>query len=306
MSETRISVAGYEPRWLSWSTYDSYSTCGERARLQKVLMLEQKPNWGSVGGSGVHDSVELIEHTAVDLDIPLDEWQHHFDTTVLFNDMFDIALQKTLERSPNHTKADIYVSPNRGKPKDEAWWRTEGPLMVDRYIAWRQETRWDIWSTATGVLGVELECNFTLPGDIPIKAFIDQVAVLPTGQLAVVDVKSGKIPDTPGQLGLYRVALKTLFDIDVDWGFFWDAKKGTHGQPLDLTTYTADFMADLFEQAIAGHNAGVFLPKPQMNCATWCGTAKYCKAVGGELAHTIPTTREMLNGVDIRNAGTSD
>ena len=290
----RISIGGYEPKHLSWSTYDSYSSCGERQRLQKVLMLEQRPNWGSVGGTGVHDSVEVIEAHGPDLG-PLADWHGFFDTTVLFNEQFDAALQATLERSPSFGKNDWHVSQNRGNPKNEDWWRTEGPKMLDRYIAWRQQTAWTVW-------GIEVECNFTLPGDIPIKAFIDNVSILPTGQAAVVDVKTGKIPDTPGQLGLYKVALKTLFDMDVQWGFFWDAKKGSHGQPIDLSQYTPEFMADLFEQAIAGHNAGVFLPKPQMNCATWCGVARYCKAVGGELADTVPSVRDLL---DIRSTDAS-
>jgi hypothetical protein len=292
-----IDIHGYRPKHLSWSTYNTYSECGERQRLQKVLMLEQHPNWGSCGGTAVHDSIELIEHTAPDLG-PLDDWRGLFSPTILFNNFFNDAIEDTLKRSPSHTTADFYVSPNRGKPKDEAWWRTEGPLMVDRWFTWREETRWEPWHTPAGRLAVELECNFTLPGDIPIKAFIDSVWTLPTGQLAVCDVKSGKIPDSTGQLGLYRVALKTLFDVDVDWGFFWDAKKGTHGQPLDLTSWTPEYLGELFDQAIRGHNAGVFLPKPAMNCGTWCGTARYCAAVGGELAHTVPSARELL---DIRN-----
>ena len=59
--------------------------------------------------------------------------------------------------------------------------------------------------------------------------------------------------------------------------------------------YTADYMAGLFEMAIAGHNAGVFLPKPANACGNWCGTARYCAAVGGELAHTVPSTRALLD-----------
>lgn len=156
--------------------------------------------------------------------------------------------------------------------------------MVARWITWRQETRWE-------TVAVELECNFTLPGDIPVKAFIDNVSRLNNGNYVVVDVKTGRTPDSPGQLGLYRCALAAVKGIDVQWGFFWDAKKGTHGNPLSLTTYTPEYMADLFEQTIAGHNAGVFLPKPQNNCAAWCGVARFCKAVNGALAHTVPSLR---------------
>lgn len=273
---SRISIAGYEPKHLSWSTYDSYATCGERARLQKVLMKEQRPNWGSVGGTAVHAAIETIENTGPDLG-PVEEWQHYFDFEVLFNTEFDTARGDTLRRSPSFGPEDFYVS-GRGK-KNEDWWREEGPRMVHRWVDWRQETRWQTHA-------VEMECNFTLPGDIPVKAFIDNVSIVPaTGRHVVVDVKTGRAPETAGQLGLYAVALKTLHDIDVHWGYYWDANKGSHGQPLDLSPYTPEFLGDLFAQAIAGHNAGVFLPKPQNNCAAWCGVARFCKAVSGDLAH---------------------
>lgn len=286
---TRISIEGYEPKHLSWSTFDSYNSCGERQRLQKVLMLEQKPNWGSVGGTALHDCVETIEQHGPDLG-PLEEWHQYFDTTGMYNDALDEAIAATLERSPSFGKADWYVSPNRGKPKDEAWWRTEGVKMVDRWLTWRREvaSQWKPWVTPDGQVAIELECNFLLPGDIPVKAFIDSVWELPTGAIVVVDVKSGRLPETTGQLGLYRVALKTIYDIDVNYGFFWDGKKGTHGDPRDLTDWSADYMGELFEAAIRGHNAGVFMPKPQNGCARWCGVARFCRAVGGELAHTVP------------------
>lgn len=273
---TRISILGYEPNHLSFSTYDGYATCGQRAYLQKVMRVEQRPNWGSVGGTAVHGCVEVIETAGGEVT----------DLTGLFNDQFDQALADTLERSPSYSKTDFHVA-GRGK-KTEEWWREEGPRMVARWIDWRNQTGWSLWHTPQGLPGVETELNFTIGDDIPVRAFIDSVFLLPSGLPAIVDVKTGRLPETGAQLGLYRLGMEKQFDVDVPWGYFWDAAKGDHGQPISLDRYTEHYFVTLFEQAIAGHNAGVFLPKPANNCGGWCGVAKFCPAVGGSQAHTVP------------------
>lgn len=272
----KLSIDGYEPAHLSWSTFDSYRSCGKRFQLQKVEMKEQRPNWSSVGGSALHTVVEGIEKGEVDLD----------SLDAEYTDAFVHHIGETLRRSPSFQPDDWYVS-NRGK-KNAEWWREEGPRMVQRWIDWRQSTGWSLWETPTGEPGVEVGLNFTLPGDIPIKGYIDSVWVLPGGGIAPLDVKSGRIPEFPEQLGLYAVGMEILFGIRPQWGYFWDAAKGTHGQPISLDVYTPEYMADLFGQMIAGANAGVFIPKPQMACQNWCGVARFCPAVNGELA-TRPT-----------------
>lgn len=263
-----IDIDGYQPAHLSYSTFDSYRTCARRFKLQKIDRVEQLPNWGSVGGSAVHSAIETIETSGADT-LNVDE---------LFSDWFDHHLAATQERSPSYDKDDYYAS-NRGK-KNEDWWRGEGPRMVQRWLDWRQATGWTAWRTPAGDLGVELELNFTLADDLPmIKGYIDSVWVLPSGQVALADTKTGRIPDLPEQLGLYSVGFEQMFGIKPAWGYFWDAAKGSHGQPLSLASYTRDYFAAEYRQAVTGINAGVFLAKPQMSCHTWCGVRFDCPAV---------------------------
>ena len=56
-----VSINGYEPAHLSYSTMDGYRGCGKRFEFQKVLMLEQKPGLAAVGGSAVHRATELVD-----------------------------------------------------------------------------------------------------------------------------------------------------------------------------------------------------------------------------------------------------
>lgn len=55
---TRISINGYEPAHLSYSTVNGYRSCGKRHELQKVLRLEEKPGLAAIGGNAVHKASE--------------------------------------------------------------------------------------------------------------------------------------------------------------------------------------------------------------------------------------------------------
>ena len=206
------------------------------------------------------------------------------DVEALWAECWDEEAQKTLERSPSFQPGDWTVtgraSAHYGGKRNLEWWADNGPSMVTAWLKWRDETRWHILDIG-GQPCLEVELNFTLPGDIPVKAYVDAIYVTPTGQVVVVDYKSGRIPDTAEQLGLYRVGLGLIHDLWPDWGYYWNPEKGA-GPPLPLGQYTPEYFGTLFGDAIKGVNAGAFLPKPQMNCAQWCGVARYCAAVGGK------------------------
>jgi hypothetical protein len=55
---TRISVNGWEPGHLSFSTINSYRMCGKKLELQKILRLEEKPGLAAIGGNAVHVCTE--------------------------------------------------------------------------------------------------------------------------------------------------------------------------------------------------------------------------------------------------------
>lgn len=57
----RISIDGWEPPHLSYSTVDAYRSCGKKLQLQKILRLEQKPGLAALGGSAVHKATELLD-----------------------------------------------------------------------------------------------------------------------------------------------------------------------------------------------------------------------------------------------------
>ena len=212
------------------------------------------------------------------------------DTKALFDAAWAEEVENRRKQSPSFNLADYTVtgraSAQYGGKRNADWWADNGPKLVQNWIDWRLKTRWALWETPEGNPGIELELNINLPGDIPVKMFIDRVFVTPVGELAIVDLKTGRSPETPEQLGLYATGIELTWGQQYrpTWGFWWDANKGEHSQPMDLTMFTPSYFAALYRQAIAGINAQAFLPQPANNCKAWCGVAEYCAAVKGPKA----------------------
>lgn len=57
----KISVDGYEPQHLSYSTMNTYRKCGKQLQLEKILRLEQRPGLAAIGGNAVHRASELLD-----------------------------------------------------------------------------------------------------------------------------------------------------------------------------------------------------------------------------------------------------
>ena len=205
------------------------------------------------------------------------------DTKALFRESFSAELEKRVKESPSYGVEDYSVTGKARAPYGKrtlAYWEDNGHTLVDNWVEWRKATRWEIWEP-DGEPAIELGIDFILPGDIKVKTFIDRVFVLPTGEPAIVDLKTGRTPETPEQLGLYATAIESRYGVRINWGYWWDAHKGTHIGPYDLSRYTPTFFSLLYKEVAAGINAGCFPPRPANNCKDWCSTARYCAAVGG-------------------------
>lgn len=56
-----ISVHGYEPKHLSYSSADGYRTCPKRFYFQKVLQVEQRPGLAAIAGNVIHAVCDRID-----------------------------------------------------------------------------------------------------------------------------------------------------------------------------------------------------------------------------------------------------
>jgi RecB family exonuclease len=172
------------------------------------------------------------------------------------------------------------ANPNK---EDKAWWDENGRKMFFDFINVWQESNMEIWQTETGVPGVEIGFmqNF---GKVLIKAFADLIAILPTGELAVVDFKTGSYtPDSAMQLGIYACCMEMQFGVRPTRGFYYSARKAEFIEVAGLERWTIPVMTELFEQFARGLEAEIYLPNIGMMCGT-CGVKDYCYSVGGQLS----------------------
>jgi len=167
--------------------------------------------------------------------------------------------------------------------ENKVWWDENGRKMFYDFINVWQESHIQTWVTPQGLPAVELEFN-SLFGEVPIKAFADPIGVEPTGELAVIDFKTGSfMPNSSMQLGVYACCMEMQFGIRPTKGYFYDARKAEFKELSGLDRWTIPVMTELFAQFVRGIDANIYLPNIGMACST-CGVKDYCYAVGGQLS----------------------
>lgn len=191
-----------------------------------------------------------------------------------FNEEFDRLLAEGEGKPWRAGGRTTKAYPNK---EDAAWWRTNGPTMVWNYYTWRQQNpNLEIWTTPAGKPAIEVGIETVLPNNTPLKSFIDRVFQdKNTGELLIVDLKTGKPPASGLQLGVYRLALKEIFNVDVRYGAYWMGREGTLTQAYNLDQYAPDMVSRWIRNTYKAINLELFTPHVGQHCG-WCGVAKHC------------------------------
>lgn len=215
-----------------------------------------------------------------------------YNAKELFDAAWEGELLERKKHSPSYQLSEYTITGRApaayGGKRGVEWWKAYGPKFVQDYADWRNTTRWDIWHTPHAEPAIELVLCPILPNGMPVKMFIDRVLV-PVSVPVIVDIKTGRRPETAEQLGLYATGIELTYGKEhrPSWGCFWMGDTGKETDFYNLDQYTPEYFARMYEQAAAGINAGCFLPQPANNCKAWCGTSQYCAAVSGPQAVTF-------------------
>lgn len=280
---------------LSYSQVSALHRCGEQFRLERRVKVPSTPSWAQAGGTVFHAAAENWELA-----------RHGFDFEPVWEDWAGAlaAAAQDLIKDTDLTVADIRatgrtvksgLTPGGGpNKKDREWWLQFLPGMLTGYENWSKNNPWKIFmhhDEQTGVAHPALELNFEFEdarGDI-VRGFIDQVRESPTGQLMVVDLKTGMEPYSVDQLGLYRVGLWRSFDVIADYGSFYLAGPGDMSStiPANLSGYTDARMDWEYGAAADQIDRGEFIPNPGQHCS-YCGVKDYCYVQQGEKSNEIP------------------
>jgi hypothetical protein len=209
----------------------------------------------------------------------------------LFSEAFEVEV---LEAAEEHPDLRTWSAAGKGKTKanpggeDGAWWRANGPKMVQNWIDWRQAAKWVMWTTPDGEPAIELSIETDVSG-VPLKMYIDRVMVPPkVGVPVIVDLKTGKrSPESDLQLGVYRYGIWRKYGIRIDWGAYWMAREGAMSELYPLARFTPGLLERMFAQFVKAKQAEIFLPHLTFRCRA-CSMRDYCAAYGGKKSHLDP------------------
>jgi hypothetical protein len=205
--------------------------------------------------------------------------------TKYWNETFQKLIDEKAAESntiPSEWRAGGRASKAFPNKENDIWWSTNGLEMVDTFIQWWKNSNWKIY-VADGRAHIEADYNVMF-GDIPVRGFVDLIAVTPDGHISIIDYKTGSyMPDSGMQLGLYACCVEITTGVRPTKGFFYNARQGIMEEVTDLSRWTIPLFTELFKQFEKAVQAEIFLPAIGMMCKS-CSVNKYCYAYGGELA----------------------
>lgn len=243
---------------ISYSQIQSWLTCGEQYRLERIEKVEQVPAWWSIGGSAVHEASETIDATGLTDPAAIDEW---------YQSILSRMVTDTEQRS------GIPSSQYRSSRKQDGdWWKANGtPMLLD----WAAFTAANPVADWPGGKAVEIPVTGMLDG-VPIRGYIDRVCNV-NGQLHVVDLKTGNnVPKSAIQLALYRVLLEQQYAVKTQGMGYYMARKSQYFPAAEPTAEAWELLTQYAKGLVAAKQSGVFLPNPSMLCG-YCSVKDKCR-----------------------------
>ena len=168
----------------TWQAYPAHTSvsqatliaeCGMKWWLRYRRGAPERPSWAMVGGAAVHSCIERIETG----------WTG--EISQLWHACFESAIMGTSVENPLFPIETWHASKS-GK-EDRAWWDSDGPEMVHRYLEWRAKWVAQGWELLRDTQGPVIEREFLLfLGGTPVKGFIDQAWYHQGRQLITVKI----------------------------------------------------------------------------------------------------------------------
>lgn len=283
------------PEHLSPSQIGSLLTCGEQFRLNRVVRVPERPNYGGIGGSAVHRMTEDIDRANWEAEFgegattQVHEWEHYWQE----------ALDEAKERNPEFDPEDYYRGGRASKlwpnKEDPSWWAHHGPKFVKAWQMWLLHHEFSIWEYPdhNGELqpGIEVEVEAYFEpepdriwGEKPVRvvSIIDRVLVDSDGGLRILDLKSGSMTDAwPRQLILNNLGLVHTHGERATHAAYWKARQGEVPTWHDLSAYSDAWVWQQVVHARTIRDNQLFIAQPNNLCNSACGVREHCVAMGG-------------------------
>jgi len=265
--------------YVSHSSLSTWLQCGWSFYLSRIQRVEEAPSWWLVGGKAVHEATEYYDLNG----------SEGFNSASVFME----AWTRNLPDNLSALKFRSAGKKNKTTPfgEDSSWWLNEGPKMVDRWVEFRLNSGYQVYRYSDGTAAIETKMDQVV-GGVPVKAVLDRLMVTPSGELIVVDIKTGsREPMSKMQMGIYAVLVEKQFGLRPTGGAYWMSRSGELTEQYDLSHFTESRLASWaknFEKAVL-HD--LYIPSPGMMCGT-CGVRDACYIVKGKDSYKYPEITE--------------
>lgn len=239
------------------------------------MKVQARPSVPAIAGTVVHVATEVVDkllHENGQTDPSRLTAEAQADADASWNEA--IALQSAAGREPSTWK-------HFGR-QDAGWFCNVGiPNSIKAYIDWRvANPDWVVAEIPGFGPAIEVPFNYYVTPGRLVHGFIDRVFTSRTqGGYYPLDIKSGLKPKTDEQLGLYKAALNEVLGWNIERGYFIYGLKSGEAKltnPLDLSHWTPQRLAAVYEPASQAIEQGIYIPAPGENCFT-CSVSEHCE-----------------------------
>jgi hypothetical protein len=276
-----ITINGYElPPHISYSALSTFNDCGHKYYLTRMVGVPEHPAWFLIGGNAIHRATEIYDLSLMDSE---KNSTQNLTSGELFAQTWAEEMAKTRDLFPDVPLSD-YKSAGRASKaypnkEDYGWWQDNGPAMVERWMNWRKGLNFQIWQPeGFSQPAIELPIDVveqSSAGDYVLRMYIDRVFVNTSGELFVLDVKTGsRTPTSDLQLAIYAAGIERMFGVRPSMGTYWMARDGGTSPMIDLDYLPTEKILSLVSSFDTSRKHGIFLPN-LTNCH-YCSVSQYC------------------------------
>jgi putative RecB family exonuclease len=280
VAEVEVAVEPERPHGpaLSPSRAGDFMTCPLLYRFRVIDKLPEPPSPAAARGTLVHAVLErLFDHPAAER------------TPDVAHELVQPQWERLLEEEPE--LGTLFAGPD-----DRDAWLRDAVTILDRYFVLEDPRRLEPADR-------ELYVEASLDSGLRLRGYIDRLDVAPTGEIRVVDYKTGKAPPPDFEA-------RALFQMKFYALVLWRAR-GTiprllqlmylgDGQVVRYAPDEADLRATerkvkaLWEAIERARTTGDWRPRPGRLC-DWCAHQALCPEFGG----TPPPLPEVPAGAEL-------
>ncbi|MGW7001657.1 RecB family exonuclease [Streptomyces sp. NPDC054933] len=273
------------PSSLSPSRAGDFMQCPLRYRFRVIDKLPEKPSEAATRGTVVHAVLERL------FDAPSAE-----RTVVRARAMVAAEWERLLAAKPE--LAELFTDDEAGPAAERLGrWLESAERLVDRWFSLEDPTRLEPAER-------ELYVETALESGLVLRGYVDRLDVAPSGELRVVDYKTGKAPrpeyaaEALFQMKFYALVLWRLRAVvprRLQLVYLGSGDVVTYDPTPDELRVVERKLLALWDAIQRATESGDWRPRPSKLC-DWCDHQPLCPAFGGTPpVYPLPTMRRPLD-----------